>query len=368
MRSTFFRALHCTQSALAFALLVVTVAPVRAQTSTGTIRGTITGAGGAPVTDAQIGARNIQTGAQRGTTSHTDGSYVLSGLVPGTYDLDVRRIGTTAQTRRVVVQIGATQIQDFSLAAVPAQLQQVVITSTPTPETRTSEVATNVTQAQIENLPSASRNFLELAALAPGVNVSSDRINGTNFRTMQAGGQSASAVNLFIDGTSFKNDLTAGGIAGQDASRGNPFPQNAIQEYRVITQNYKAEYQKASSAVITATTKSGTNVWSGNLLAGFQNQRFVDLDSFQRKDKAAIPRRSPSRRTIARSPRSASAARSSRTSCTSSRRTKGTSRIARAAWISVRRPLAFRRSIPWDSRSTTGLSALRSASSSCSPS
>ncbi len=112
-----------------------------------------------------------------------------------------------------------------------------------------------MTPEQINKLPTSSRNFLELAQLAPGVTVSEDRINATNFRTIQAGGQSANAVNLFIDGTSYKNDLTGGGIAGQDASRGNPFPQNAIKEYRVISQNFKAEYQKASSAVITATTK-----------------------------------------------------------------------------------------------------------------
>ena len=273
----------------ALTLLLGVTAPGLAQNTTGTVRGTVSGAGGAAVADAQIVARNVETGTSRGTITHADGLYVLAGLVPGTYDLTVRRIGATAQTRRVVVQIGTTQIQDFSLAAVATQLEQVVVQAAAAPETRTSEVATNVSTAQIDKLPTASRNFLELAALAPGVTVSEDRINSTNFRTIQAGGQPANAVNLFVDGTSFKNDLTGGGIAGQDASRGNPFPQNAIQEYRVISQNFKAEYQKASSAVITATTKSGTNTWSGNVLAGFQNQNWVQLDSFQRKDKAASP-------------------------------------------------------------------------------
>jgi hypothetical protein len=94
-------------------------------------------------------------------------------------------------------------------------------------------------------------------------------------------------VNLFIDGTSFKNDVTTGGVAGQDASRGNPFPRNAIQEYRVISQNFKAEYQKSSSAIITATTKSGGNTWSGNALFNYQNKSMVELDSFQRADKKA---------------------------------------------------------------------------------
>jgi hypothetical protein len=255
-----------------------------AQNSTGVIRGTIT-SNGAPVNSAQIAAQNVETGAQRGATTNSNGFYVLPGLVPATYELTVRHLGSTAQTRRVVVQIGATQVEDFSLSSAPTQLSGVQVTAAATAETKTSEVATNVTPEQIEKLPTASRNFLELAALAPGVTVSEDRINATNFRTIQAGGQPANAVNLFVDGTSFKNDLTGGGIAGQDASRGNPFPQIAVQEYRVISQNFKAEYQKASSAVITATTKSGTNEWQGTAIVGYQNKSMVQLDSFQRRDK-----------------------------------------------------------------------------------
>ncbi|PYO75853.1 MAG: TonB-dependent receptor, partial [Gemmatimonadetes bacterium] len=162
-------------------------------------------------------------------------------------------------------------------------LETQVVTAATGKETRTSESATNVTQAQISKLPTPSRNFLDLAQLAPGVTVTEDRVNG-QFRTVSAGGQAPSSVNLFVDGTSFKNDLTQGGIVGQDASRGNPFPRNAVDQYRVIAQNFKAEYQKATSAVITATTKSGGNVWSGNALVGYQNASMVALDSFQRKD------------------------------------------------------------------------------------
>jgi hypothetical protein len=259
-----------------------------AQTTTGTIRGTVTGPGGAPIPSAQIVARNVSSGATRTAISNDAGAYTLVGLTPGTYDVNVRRIGSAPQTRQIVVQIGATQVQDFSLAAQAAILETQVVTAASGVETRTSEVATNVTQAQINKLPTPSRNFLDLAQLAPGVQVTEDRVNG-QFRTVTAGGQPPSAVNLFIDGTSFKNELTQGGIAGQDASRGNPFPRNAVQEYRVIAQNFKAEYQNASSAVITAQTKSGGNVWSGQALYAFQNKGMVALDSFQRASNAPKP-------------------------------------------------------------------------------
>ncbi|HMF99798.1 MAG TPA: TonB-dependent receptor, partial [Gemmatimonadaceae bacterium] len=282
----------CRGIAAAIAVLCIASGDLFAQNSTGTIRGTVSGAGGAPISSAQISAQNTNSGVQRNTQSNDAGAYTLVGLVPGTYVVTVRRIGNAPQTRTIVVQIGATQQQDFSLATQAAQLETQVITAANGIETRTSESATNVTQAQIAKLPTPSRNFLDLAALAPGVSVTDDRIDVNSrapFRTVAAGGQAPSSLNLFIDGTSFKNDMTQGGIAGQDASRGNPFPRNAVQEYRIIAQNFKAEYQKASSAVITATTKSGGNVWSGNALVGYQNASFVQLDTFQRKDKANNP-------------------------------------------------------------------------------
>ena len=67
----------------------------------------------------------------------------------------------------------------------------------------------------------------------------------------------AGQVNVFIDGVSLKSNIQQGGIVGQDASRGNPFGQDTIQEFRVDTQNYKAEYELAGSAIITAITRSG---------------------------------------------------------------------------------------------------------------
>lgn len=261
-----------------------------AQTTTGTVRGYVKDQNGAPVTDAAVQARDTSTGVVRSATSRADGSYVLPGLTPATYELSVRHIGFGPQRRVVTVQIGATLSIDFSMQAGAVELQAVTVEGAPAVEMKTSEVATNVTQQQIQQLPSNSRNFLDLAGLAPGVTVTEDRINsGAGFRTFSAGAQSANNVNLFIDGASLKNDLTGGGVVGQDASRGNPFPRNAIQEYRVVTQNFKAEYQNASSAIITATTRSGGNQWSGNAFVGYQDKGLLALDTFQIKDKNANP-------------------------------------------------------------------------------
>ena len=268
---------------------VVTAAPAAmSQTSTGSIRGYVTDSGGTPIAGARVTAVNTQTSAQREVTTQSNGFYALLGLVPTEYEVTARQIGMAPQKLRVRVLIGEVFPLDLKLAASAIQVEGVSVVAAAGVEMRTSEIATNVTQQQIERLLTASRNFLDLVALAPGVTISDDRINSVS-RNFSAGGQTASTVNVFVDGTSLKNDLTNGGVAGEDQSKGNPFPRSAIQEYRVISQNFKAEYQKASSAIITATTKSGGNEWHGNALFGYQNKDLVALDTFQIKAKNANP-------------------------------------------------------------------------------
>jgi len=274
-----------TRLLLGLALAAFTAPTAASQTSTGSIRGYVTDSAGAPLGGARIIAVSVLTSAQREVTTQSSGFYALLGLVPGEYDVTARQIGMSPQKIRVRALIGEVFPLDFKLAASAIEVSAVTVVAAAGVEVRTSEVATNVTPQQIERLPTSSRNFLDLAALAPGVTVSEDRVNQVGFRTFQAGGASPNQSNIFVDGTSLKNDLTAGGVTGQDASRGNPFPRNAIQEYRVLTQNFKAEYQKASSAIITATTKSGGNVWSGNVLFTYQTKDLVALDTFQIKDK-----------------------------------------------------------------------------------
>ena len=270
-------------------LAVSLVRNAPAQTSTGSIRGYVRDSSGTAIAGARVTAVNNQTSAQREVTTQSNGFYAILGLVPAEYEVTARQIGMAPQKLKVRVLIGEVFPLDLKLAASAIQVEGVAVVAAATGiEMRTSEIATNVTQQQIERLPTASRNFLDLAALAPGVTISDDRINSVS-RTFTAGGQTAQTVNVFVDGTSLKNDLTGGGITGQDASKGNPFPRGAIQEYRVISQNFKAEYQKASSAIITATTKSGGNEWHGNVLFGYQNKGLVALDTFQRALKNTSP-------------------------------------------------------------------------------
>jgi hypothetical protein len=150
----------------AVAALAAVASPAHAQTTTGNIRGYVRGPNNAPVPDAQVAARDPAMGTNRGTVSNSSGFYTLAGLRPGDYELTVRRIGFTPQTRNVTVGIGQTLTLDFSIQEAAAQIAAVAVVATATETARTSEVGTNVSEEQIQRLPNFERNFLDLARLA----------------------------------------------------------------------------------------------------------------------------------------------------------------------------------------------------------
>src|ERR1700687_723581 len=262
---------------LVIALVVSARGNLLAQTSTGNIRGHVTGPGGAAVSDAQVVARLTSTNQTRGAPTNASGFYYLAGLTPGSYEITVRRIGLQPQIRNIQMRIGETLDLDVSTAETATQLAAVEVSAARGTETRTSEVATNISREQISNLPNFERNVLDLAKLTPGM--SAQAVDNSD-KFLAAGGQPPEAVNIFVDGASYKNDVLRGGVVGQDASKGNPLPQGALDQFRVLTQNYKAEYQKAASAIIVATTKSGTNRPEADLFAYGIGNSYVARDAF----------------------------------------------------------------------------------------
>ena len=259
------------------ALVLLVAASAFAQSSTSaTIRGRVLDESGNVFPGAEITATDVATGFTHKTAAGGDGAFNLSGLPPGVYRVDVVAPSYKASAREVRVLVGQALDLDFKLTPDLVVMEQITVVGTTAVETRTPELATNVTPQQLEALPQNDRNFLNFAALAPGVLLGNDEYR----KEVKAGAQSSSATNVFIDGVSFKNDVIQGGVVGQDSSRGNPFPQNAVQEFRVITQNYSAQYQKASSAIITAVTKSGTNTLTGDAFLYYQNKGLVSENPF----------------------------------------------------------------------------------------
>src|SRR2546427_7617325 len=194
-----------------------------AQTSTGSIRGYVTDSSGAALEGARVTAVSALNGTQRDVTTQARGFYTILGLTPGEYDVTARQIGMAPQKIHARVLIGEVYPLDFKLAASAIQIEAVSIVAASGVETRTSEVATNVTRQQVERLPLSDRNFLDLVQLAPGTSIQSGGINDTR-QTFAAGALPAGNLNGFIDGTSYKNDLTAGGGGGGDAHPRGPLP------------------------------------------------------------------------------------------------------------------------------------------------
>lgn len=262
-------------SAAALAAALTVAAPAMAQTSS-SLRGHVDGA----AAGTTITITDNNTGQKVTATTDANGNYFVPGLRPSTYNVEAP--GADAAT--VVVPVGQTVVYD--IAAPAESSNQIVVTGAKgRTEVRTATITTNVTPAQMENLPQSDRNFLNFAALAPGVTVSPP---GSN-RQVQAGAVSSDNTNTFIDGFSLKNPINHGGLSGQNFSQGNPFPQLAVQEFAVSTQNFKAEYEQAGSAIITAVTKTGGQEFHGDLFGEWQPKSFVGRPYFDRPGNANNP-------------------------------------------------------------------------------
>ncbi len=248
-------------AAIASILAVPTV--TWAQSADATLRGK------APAS-ADVTAKNVNTGVTRRTKAAADGNYTIAGMPPGTY-----RVDAGPGTEQVVtLTVASTATLDLAQSAgepAEAPMQEVTVTGRRLNEVRTSEVGTTVSQQQIETTPQITRNFLEFADTVPGVVF---EVDGSGHTSVRGGAQNNNGVNLYIDGVGQKGYVRSG-VSGQTQdTQGNPFPQLAIGEYKVITSNYKAEYDQISSAAITALTRSGTNKFEGQAFGTYSADNF----------------------------------------------------------------------------------------------
>ena len=253
--------------AVALASCLVLATPVAfAQSTSATLRGTVT-AGAGPASEGQVTATNLATGFTSRVAIGSNGRYNVAGLPPGTYRIDVSA-GGQSSSRTVTLAVGQTATLDLATAGA-TQLDAVVVQGVALQETKTSEISTYISPKQIQALPQGQRNFLAFADTVPGVIFSQA---GDGSQSLRSGGQNSNGVNVFIDGVGQKNYVLKGGISSQDGSNGNPFPQSAIGEYKVITSNYKAEFDQLSSAAVVAVTKSGTNEFHGDLFYAYTDE------------------------------------------------------------------------------------------------
>ncbi|HSC68823.1 MAG TPA: TonB-dependent receptor [Cellvibrio sp.] len=240
-----------------------------------------------PIVGAAVTVVNIANGHTYKAVTQATGGYSFTGLPPGDYRLTVAGKQLQGQ-QKVTLKVGQKRTLNIDLAEsdLTQPVQELVVIGIQEKETVAGEIGTSISLEQIESLPQTTRNFLSFADLAPGVQFNEGQDGSTS---IQGGAQSPNAINIFIDGVGQKNYVLRGGVTGQDASRGNPFPQSAIAEYKVITQNYSAEYDQLSSAAIVAVTASGSNEFHGGFFYDYSDEGMREKNPNELKNNKKIP-------------------------------------------------------------------------------
>lgn len=237
---------------LVVALMVSGLAALlQAQVDTGSITGTITDPSGAVVSGAKVTLVNQGTGASLTTTTTSDGVYKFSPVRVGTYKLDATSQGfqTTTQTG-VVVNIGSNVALNFSLKP-GSQTETIEVTSSaPVLQNQDASVGQVVEQREVNNLPLNGRNFTFLAQLVQGVNSpQSDTRGNAASGAFSANGFRPAQNNYMLDGIDNNSDTV-------DFLNGTNYvvlpPVDAIQEFKVQTTDFSAEFGRSGAAVLNA--------------------------------------------------------------------------------------------------------------------
>src|SRR5437660_207479 len=239
------------------------------QAVTANLQGVITDASGAVVAAATISAISPETGIQRSTETNVDGLYRINLLPRGRYQVQAKKAGFESQSLNLTLTVGDTTTANMVLK-VAGQTETVnVSTDASQVDTSSSQIAEPVTQAQIANLPINDRNFQQLANLIPGA-APSPSYDPTKrlYGGVVSGGATARSSGISVDGGNF-NDNIVGGPVGL-------VPEDAIEEFQVITNQFSAEYGHSSGPFINVVTKSGTNTLHGS---GFLLYRQKDLQA-----------------------------------------------------------------------------------------
>ncbi|MHB8054122.1 MAG: TonB-dependent receptor [Candidatus Aminicenantales bacterium] len=240
---------------------VLTAGTALAQSTSATLEGFVKETGGEGLPGATVNVLNAETGFQRGATSRPDGSYIISGIIPGTYKVEASLSGFTSQVRTdVVLAVGGRIKIDFALPQASLNAEVQVVAEAPLIEVSKSEISSVVNRAQIESLPLLNRDFSDLSIIKAGV------LEGVS------NAQPVGSGEMVVDGIS--NESVGSNTLG------TMLPADAIQEFRVITNQATAEFGNMSGMVTTAITRSGTNELQGRLSFFYRDEAFDSVNYF----------------------------------------------------------------------------------------
>jgi len=237
---------------------------------TSAIEGTVTDPTSAVVPNATVTIRNLETGATRGTTTSSSGAFRLTSLPAAAFELTVTAAGfKTSVFDHVLVQVAETKNINVTLEVGTSDTHITVTAEVPQVETADARVSGLMDNKQVEDLPLTGRNFFTLVVLTPGVTglpsgggqsyaqSTGDIFTAEYGPSLNANGERGAGNNFMVDSAS-TNNVAHGGVT--------VFSPNAesVQEVRVLTNNFSAEYGRNSSVTVNVVTKQGTNSWHGS--------------------------------------------------------------------------------------------------------
>src|SRR2546427_159674 len=282
------RALNRFGSALAtaVALLLSSSLPAPAQTAGAALQGRVLDEQGHAVPGATLTATNPATGLIRVQTSAADGSYRFPVLPVGTWDLLAERAGFQPFGERgIVLNVATTRTLDITLRT-SALTEMITVTATvPLIQTDPSAGAV-VNKVELENLPLNGRQFANLGALAPGTQLAfnADPTKPGQLTVALNGGIGRN-VNYIVDGGDNTDDTIGGALQNYSVE--------GVEEFKIQTQEYKAEYGRSTGGVLSVVSKTGTNELRGSVFGFFRDESLNSRTNSERlagADKAAYSR------------------------------------------------------------------------------
>ena len=249
--------------------------PAFAQVDSGAVRGTVTDPSGAVVTNAKVTLTNESTGLSTTTATGNDGTYTFNPVKIGSYNITVELAGFQQATSRIAVNVQEQARADFKLTVGAVTTKVEVSALAAQLQTQDASVGTVATGVQINDLPLNGRNYTFLAQLGAGVTSLNPTRGLDQSGSFVANGLTTVHNNYILDGIDNNNDTV-------DFLNGSAYvnlpPPDAIQEFKVQTSNFSAEFGRAGGAVVNAALKSGTNQFHGSAWEFLRNDKFDALD------------------------------------------------------------------------------------------
>jgi Carboxypeptidase regulatory-like domain/TonB dependent receptor len=254
--------------------------PLHAQVDTGSIVGTVTDASGAVLSGAKVTLTNEGTNATVAATTASDGSYKFNPVKIGTYKIEATSQGFgTITENHVSVAIDTNPVVNFKLKPGSTVETIEVTAAAPVLQSQDASVGQVIDRRNVNNLPLNGRNFTFLAQLAAGVNTpQADTRGNAASGAFSANGSRPAQNNYMLDGIDNNSDTV-------DFLNGTNYvvlpPVDAIQEFKVQTSDFSAEYGRSGAAVLNASIKSGTNSIHGAAWEFFRNDVLDAADYFE---------------------------------------------------------------------------------------